>query len=70
VTYNIRDYVVLAQAAAAAGREHWGIVLISARTIPASDIGGLVRALQAVLAERPAADALKKQTISLPAASS
>ncbi len=70
VTYNIRDYVLLSQAAASAGREHWAIVLVSARTIPTSDIGGLVRALQAVLAERPVADALKNQTIFLPAPSS
>jgi predicted nuclease of predicted toxin-antitoxin system len=65
VTYDVRDYVLLARAAASAGRDHWGIVLVAARTIPPSDIGGLVRALQALVAERPARDALKNQTIFL-----
>jgi predicted nuclease of predicted toxin-antitoxin system len=65
VTYDVRDYVLLARAAASAGRAHWGIVLVAARTIPPSDIGGLVRALQALLAERPAPDALKNQTVFL-----
>jgi predicted nuclease of predicted toxin-antitoxin system len=69
VTYNVRDYVLLAQAAASAGHDHWGIVLVSPRSVLPSDIGGLVRALHALLAERPAADALKNQTIFLPAPS-
>lgn len=65
VTYDVRDYVLLARAAASAGRDHWGIVLVANRTIPPSDIGGLVRALQTLLPERPARDALKNQTVFL-----
>lgn len=65
VTYNLADFVLLARAAAAAGREHWGIVLVSARSIAPSVIGGLTRALEALLAERPAPDALKDLTILL-----
>ena len=65
VTYNIGDFVVLAKAAASRHQEHWGIVLVSPQTIPPSDIGGLTRALQALLVEHPALDALKNQTVFL-----
>jgi predicted nuclease of predicted toxin-antitoxin system len=67
-TYNISDFVLLARAAAAAGRAHWGIVPISARTLPPSDIGGLVRAFEALLAKRHSPDALKDLTVFLPPA--
>ncbi len=67
VTYDVRDYVLLAAAAASAGRDQFGIVLVAARIIPPSDIGGLVRALQALLDERPATGALKNQTVFLAA---
>ncbi len=65
VTYNVRDFVPLAKAAASAGREHCGIILISYRSLPPSDVGGLVRALAALLDERPGADELVDQTLFL-----
>ena len=65
VTYDVTDFVLLARAAASAGREHHGIVLVAARTLPPADIGGLVRALETLLAQRPAPDALKNQTVVL-----
>jgi predicted nuclease of predicted toxin-antitoxin system len=65
VTYNARDYVPLAKAAASAGRELCGIILVSYRTLPPSDLGGLVRALAALLDERPETDALANQTVFL-----
>ena len=65
VTYNVRDYVPLAKAAATAGREHCGFVLISYRALPPSDLSGLVRALAALLDERPETDALADQTVFL-----
>lgn len=65
VTYDVRDYVVLSRAAAASGRDHWGIVLVATRSILPWDIGRLARALQALLVDRPAHDALKNQTVFL-----
>jgi hypothetical protein len=66
-TYNIRDYVPLAKAAASAGRNHCGIILISYRTLPPSDLRGLVRSLAGLLDERPGTDALANQTVFLQA---
>ena len=65
VTYNARDFVPLAKAAASAGREHCGIILISYRSLPPSDVGELVRALAALLDERPETDALANGTVFL-----
>lgn len=66
VTCNIADFVALARAAASRGQDHFGIVLIHARSLPPSRIGTLVRALDALLSERTARDALRNQTIFLP----
>ena len=65
VTYNVRDFVPLAKAAAAAGREHFGIILISYRSLPPSDVGGLVRALAALLDERAGPESSVNQTLFL-----
>ncbi len=65
VTYNIADFVVLIRAAATATRDHWGLVLISYRRLPSSDIGGLIGALHALLVEHPAPDALKNRILFL-----
>lgn len=65
VTYDLRSFGPLADAAFAARRDHWGIVLIHADSIPGSDLGRLIRALDALLPERPEPDALKNQVIFL-----
>lgn len=65
VTYDLVDFPSLAWAATSTGRDHWGVVLIHSRTILQSDVGGLIRALDALLRERPEADALKNQIIFL-----
>ena len=65
VSYNIPDFAVLARAAASAGRDHWGIILVSARTFPPAGLGDLIRALDALLTDREAPDALKNQTLFL-----
>lgn len=65
VTYNVRDFGPLAKAAATAGREHAGIVLVSYRRLPPSDVGGLVRALAALLDERSGPVDLASQTLFL-----
>ena len=68
VTYNVRDFAVLARATAATGRDHWGIVLVSSLRIPPSDTGGLVRTLDPLLNDNPGAEALKNRTLFLPTA--
>jgi predicted nuclease of predicted toxin-antitoxin system len=42
-TYNVSDFVALASAAASAGRDHWGIVLISQRSLPPATIAKVRR---------------------------
>lgn len=64
-TRDIGDFVSLAQAAASARRDHWGIVLVHERALPSPDLGRLIRALDAVLREHPEEDALKDQVIYL-----
>ena len=48
VTYDRRTIPPLLKVWAEEGREHGGVILVDNRTIPASDIGGLVKALRAV----------------------
>src|SRR5919201_1807701 len=45
ITYNIRDFVPIAQQWAEAQRLHLGILLIHPRTIPLHDVGGLIESL-------------------------
>jgi hypothetical protein len=59
VTYNVRDFVLLARAAVTAGREHWGLVPISDRHLPPSDVGGLIGSLAAFQRHHTAAGALR-----------
>ena len=54
VTYNIAEFVALARAAASAGRDHWGIILISSRTFPSSSLRDLIRSLDALLTDHEA----------------
>lgn len=65
VTYNIGDFVVLARAAGSARRDHWGIILVNSRRLPPNDIGGLIRALDALANEHRAPDALQNQVLFL-----
>jgi predicted nuclease of predicted toxin-antitoxin system len=58
VTFNLRDFVPIAQQWAAGGRRHMGIILIHPRTVQADDIDGLVRRLAALLEAHPVQDAL------------
>jgi hypothetical protein len=65
VTYNVRDYVPLAREWAVTGRHHWGIIVIHSRSIAQYDVGTQLRALDALLAAYPPADAWRDQTIFL-----
>lgn len=65
LTNNVADFVRLIQRAAETGTRHFGLVLTSDRTLPRSTraIGRHVRALEALLQARPAADGLADATI-------
>ena len=65
VTYNVRDFVILARAAATAARDHWGLVLINDRHLPPSDIGGLIGALATLLTTRADPNGLRNQIVFL-----
>ena len=64
VTENVADFLPLVHAAATIGMDHAGIILTSSRQFPRTSraVGRLVRALDALLVARPAADALRGQT--------
>ncbi len=64
VTYNIRDFAPLSREWAASERQHWGIVLIHARTIAQSDLSAQLRALEGLLRAMPD-DGLRDQTVFL-----
>lgn len=63
LTENAADFVPLVQAWAARGDEHWGLVLSSPTSMPrGSDTVGLyIAALDRLLREHPAADALRNR---------
>jgi hypothetical protein len=46
VTYDLKTIPPLLKAWMEAGRDHGGVIFVDIRTIPSSDFGGLVRALQ------------------------
>ena len=52
VTYNVGDFVALARAWVAQGRRRAGIVLVNARTVRPSNIGGLIDGLSALAAAK------------------
>lgn len=64
-TCNVRDFAILAKGAWAAGRDHWGIFLVSDRRFPTAGIGRLVRALETLMEENPGDDALQGRTVFL-----
>lgn len=63
VTYNVRDFVHLHRSYLAAGRSHSGIAVISYRTIRQDDIGGQIRALEAILVRHRDSSNLRDQLI-------
>jgi hypothetical protein len=65
-TYNVRDYVQLSRQLAHAEKEHAGILLIHSKSIPQSDIGGLVEALEQLLRNTHDAHGLRNVTMFLP----
>jgi hypothetical protein len=48
VTYDRRTIPPLLKVWAEEGRDHGGVVFVDNRTIPSSDVGGLVKALQSL----------------------
>jgi len=65
VTFDVRDFSVLAKAAAVAGTENWGIVLLSPARFSRSSIGGLVGALDLLLSRNPDPGSLKNRALFL-----
>lgn len=63
VTENVRDFAVLFREILRAGEEHHGIVVVFSRAFPRAGqgVGAIIRALDSLLASRPAADALVNQ---------
>ncbi|MDR7520990.1 MAG: DUF5615 family PIN-like protein [Armatimonadota bacterium] len=65
VTYNIADFRALLVEWAHTGRTHWGIVFVSERSIPQRSIGPLISALDRLLKDFPAEDALLNHALYL-----
>lgn len=65
VTYNVADFQELLIGWSHRGVTHWGIVFVSEKTIPQRSVGLLVRALQKLLKDHPAQDALLNQAVYL-----
>lgn len=65
VTFDIRHFSSLAKAAASAGTEHWGIVLVSPARFSTRRIGELVRALERLLSREDGPEALKNRIVFL-----
>lgn len=61
VTYNIADFQDLLTEWSQRGLTHWGIIFVSEKTISQRSIGPLVQALQHLLHDFPAEDALLNQ---------
>jgi hypothetical protein len=51
VTYDRKTIPPLLKTWAETGRDHGGVVFVDDKTIPSSDFGGLIRALQKLLQE-------------------
>jgi hypothetical protein len=51
VTYDRRTIPPLLKMLAEAGQNHGGVIFVDEKTIPASDLGGLVRALKELFQE-------------------
>ncbi len=68
VTFDVRDFSVLAKAAATAGTEHHGIVFLAPARFSRSGIGDLVKSLDVLLSRNPGEEAMKNQVLFLEAA--
>jgi hypothetical protein len=51
VTYDRKTIPPLCKTWAETGRDHGGVIFVDEKTIPASDFGGLIRAIQALFKE-------------------
>jgi hypothetical protein len=51
VTYDRKTIPPLLKTWAEEGRQHGGVIFVDERTIPSSDFGGLIRALQKIFQE-------------------
>jgi predicted nuclease of predicted toxin-antitoxin system len=67
VTYNVADFRLLADQYLSRGQNHFGLILVSERTMPQRDLGALLRALEALLITYPGDVALLNQTVFLQA---
>lgn len=65
VTYNIADFRLIADQYLARGQDHFGLILVSERTISQGDPAALLGALEAALRTYPEADALRNQVVFL-----
>lgn len=51
ITYDITDFLEIGKEYIAKGKEHYGIILVSSKTIPQSNIGKLVLSIQKLSVE-------------------
>jgi len=65
VTFDLRDFAVLAKAAAVAGTDHTGIVLVSPRRYRRGNVGELVNALADVLDRHSGESELENRAVFL-----
>jgi hypothetical protein len=65
VTFDVRDFSIIARAAASARTEHWGIILAPRARFERGAIGALGNALDALLCRLPDHEALKNRAIFL-----
>lgn len=63
LTENVADFAPVVRTLVASGEDHWGVVFSSPRSLPrgAATIGLFAEALDRLLSERRAEDALKDQ---------
>lgn len=64
-TFDVRDFSVLAKAAAVAGTDHYGIVFVPPGRFRPSDIGRLVNALADLLERHRGDEAMRNRAIFL-----
>ena len=65
VTLDIGDFSALAKAAALAGSEHWGIVMVPRAGSSRVSVGVLLGALEHLLSGNPEPEALKNRVVFL-----
>lgn len=65
VTYNLRDFIPLSRTWVEESRTLLGIILVHPPMVPASDVGGLVKKLDALLRSHPEDEAFKDRVVFL-----